>query len=209
MAGRNWIAFPPLRDIRPETYRALPPAHAQGSGAGARAFRSFRGGFVSFQLPRDGTPELLGVCPWGPREGREALGVEDRLIGNQERLQRLGKIAAPLVALIEITRERSAHHVLELFRHIHIAIPHRRDLALAHLLERRKIRLRHEEALAADQHGQENAYLATAPDDFATRVVWAGEGVDLINDVPTASEIIERLIAHAVETLTQGFRLVR
>src|ERR1700709_1120544 len=31
-----------------------------------------------------------------------------------------------------------------------------------------------EEALAADQHRQEGAYLATDPADFATRVVWAG-----------------------------------
>ena len=67
----------------------------------------------------------------------------------------------------------------------------------------------HEEALAADQQGQESAYLATAPDDFATRVVWAGEGVDLINDIPTASQIIERIIAQAAETLMQGSQLVR
>jgi nitronate monooxygenase len=67
----------------------------------------------------------------------------------------------------------------------------------------------HEEALAADQQGQESAYLATDPDDFATRVVWAGEGVDLINDIPTASQIIERIIAQAAETLMQGSQLVR
>ena len=66
----------------------------------------------------------------------------------------------------------------------------------------------HEEALAADQPAQEKAWLATAADDFATRVVWAGEGVDLIDDMPAASEIIERVIAQAVETLTQGAQLV-
>ena len=65
-----------------------------------------------------------------------------------------------------------------------------------------------EEALAADQPAQEKAWLATAADDFATRVVWAGEGVDLIDDMPAASEIIERVIAQAVETLTQGAQLV-
>ena len=57
----------------------------------------------------------------------------------------------------------------------------------------------HEEALAAEQQGQESAYLATTPDDFTTRVVWAGEGVDLINDIPTASQIIEQIIAQAAE----------
>jgi nitronate monooxygenase len=66
-----------------------------------------------------------------------------------------------------------------------------------------------EEALAADQQAQESAYLATAPDDFTTRVVWAGEGVDLVNDIPTAAQLIERIIAQAAETLMQGSQLVR
>ncbi|HKO20285.1 MAG TPA: nitronate monooxygenase [Acidobacteriaceae bacterium] len=66
-----------------------------------------------------------------------------------------------------------------------------------------------EEALAADQADQERAYLATAADDFSTRVVWAGEGVDLVDDAPPASEIIERIIVQAVATLTQGARLIR
>jgi nitronate monooxygenase len=66
-----------------------------------------------------------------------------------------------------------------------------------------------EEALAADRPKQEGAYLSTAPDDFATRVVWAGEGVDLVDDIPAAAEIIERIIAQAVATLQQGAELVR
>ena len=66
-----------------------------------------------------------------------------------------------------------------------------------------------EEALAAEQKQQEEAYLATASDDFATRVVWAGEGVDLIKDVPAASEIIERIVGQAAEILTRGATLVR
>jgi nitronate monooxygenase len=55
----------------------------------------------------------------------------------------------------------------------------------------------------------EKAYLATAPDDFSKRVVWAGESVDLVNDIPTAAEIIERIVGQAVDTLRQGARLVR
>ncbi len=66
-----------------------------------------------------------------------------------------------------------------------------------------------EEALAVDRQAQENAYLATAPDDFATRVVWAGEGVDLVNDILPAAEIIERIVAQAAAILTQGARMVR
>jgi nitronate monooxygenase len=66
-----------------------------------------------------------------------------------------------------------------------------------------------EDALAADQKRQEAAYMATAPDDFSTRVVWAGEGVDLVQDIPAASEIIERTIAQAASILTRGAQLVR
>jgi len=66
-----------------------------------------------------------------------------------------------------------------------------------------------EDDLAADQLEQEKAYLATAPDNFATRVVWAGEGIDLVHDIPTASAIIERIIAQAVATLTEGAKLIR
>src|SRR5207237_9765639 len=43
-----------------------------------------------------------------------------------------------------------------------------------------------EDDLAGNQAEAENAYLATAPDDFSKRVVWAGESVDLVNDVPSA-----------------------
>src|SRR3954452_12099240 len=66
-----------------------------------------------------------------------------------------------------------------------------------------------EDALAADQQAQEKAYLAAGDNDFSTRVVWAGEGVDLVNDTPGAAEIIERVIAQAAATLTQGALLVR
>src|SRR3984885_14243797 len=65
------------------------------------------------------------------------------------------------------------------------------------------------DALADDQPEQEKVYLAAAENDFATRVVWAGEGVDLVNDILPASEIIERVIAQAVATLRHGASLVR
>jgi nitronate monooxygenase len=66
-----------------------------------------------------------------------------------------------------------------------------------------------EDELAADQPAQEKAYLAATADDFGTRVVWAGECVDLVNDIPTASAIIERIITQAVSTLTEVAKLVR
>jgi nitronate monooxygenase len=66
-----------------------------------------------------------------------------------------------------------------------------------------------EDDLAARQAEVEQAYLATAPDDFTKRAVWAGESVDLVNDIPAAAEIIERIVAQAADTLKQGARLVR
>lgn len=66
-----------------------------------------------------------------------------------------------------------------------------------------------EDDLALDQKQQETAYLSTAPDDFSARVVWAGEGVDLINDIPSASDIIERVVAEAVSVLRERAALVR
>jgi len=66
-----------------------------------------------------------------------------------------------------------------------------------------------EEDLAARQAEVETAYLATTPDDFSKRVVWAGESVDLVDDIPSAAEIIERIVAQAVATLRQGARLIK
>ena len=66
-----------------------------------------------------------------------------------------------------------------------------------------------EDELAARQAGVEKTYLAAAPDDFSQRVVWAGEGVDLVNDIPSAAEIIERVVAQAVATLRHGAKLIK
>jgi len=66
-----------------------------------------------------------------------------------------------------------------------------------------------EDALASGRAEAETAYLATAADDFSTRVVWAGEGVDLVTDVLSAAEIIERVVAQAAETMRGAARLVR
>ena len=66
-----------------------------------------------------------------------------------------------------------------------------------------------EEELQAAQPVEEKAYLATAADDFRSRVVWAGESVDLVNDIRSAAEIIEGTVAEAAAVLKQGARLVR
>jgi len=66
-----------------------------------------------------------------------------------------------------------------------------------------------EEQLEGQRPAEEKRYLATAADDFGTRVVWAGEGVDLVNDIPSAAEIIDRTVAEAIAALRGGAGLVR
>jgi nitronate monooxygenase len=66
-----------------------------------------------------------------------------------------------------------------------------------------------EAALEQQQKPAETAYLATASDDFGQRVVWAGEGVDLVRDIPSAREVVERTVAEAASVLRQGAALVR
>jgi len=66
-----------------------------------------------------------------------------------------------------------------------------------------------EEALETQQKTAETAYLATANDDFAQRVVWAGESVDLVRDIPSAREVIERIVDEAASVLQRGAAMVR
>jgi nitronate monooxygenase len=63
--------------------------------------------------------------------------------------------------------------------------------------------------LAARQGDIEKEYLATPSDEFSHRVVWAGESVDLVQDIPSAAEIIGRVVAQAAAALRQGARLVK
>jgi nitronate monooxygenase len=66
-----------------------------------------------------------------------------------------------------------------------------------------------EEQLQAQQADAEKSYLATKPDDFSARVIWAGEGVDLVKDLPSATELIERIVAEAASVLARGAGMVR
>ena len=66
-----------------------------------------------------------------------------------------------------------------------------------------------EEQLQAARPDEEKTYLGTRLDDFSTRVVWAGEGVDLVKDVPSAAEVIERIVTDAAAVLARGAALVR
>lgn len=66
-----------------------------------------------------------------------------------------------------------------------------------------------EEALERQQKEAEGAYLAAPTDDFGRRVVWAGESVDLVRDIPSARDVIERIVDQAASVLQRGATLVR
>ncbi|GIK96459.1 MAG: 2-nitropropane dioxygenase [Alphaproteobacteria bacterium] len=66
-----------------------------------------------------------------------------------------------------------------------------------------------EAALLSDVETQSAAYAAAAAKgDLETAVLWAGEGVDLIRDVPAAGEIVERMVAEAEAALKRASGLV-
>ena len=67
----------------------------------------------------------------------------------------------------------------------------------------------HEEALLAGRAEAEKSYDGPAPDDLSTRVLWAGESVDLIADVPSAGDLVERIVAEAVAALAGASSSVR
>jgi nitronate monooxygenase len=66
-----------------------------------------------------------------------------------------------------------------------------------------------EEALTANVAEAKAAHFATAEEDYTQRAVWSGEGVDLIHDVPSARDIVDRTIAEAVAVLRRGASLIR
>jgi len=66
-----------------------------------------------------------------------------------------------------------------------------------------------EEVLTEQQKEVDASYSATAPDDLNQRVVWAGESVDLVRDIPSAQDLIERIVDEASAVLRGGAALVR
>jgi len=66
-----------------------------------------------------------------------------------------------------------------------------------------------EDALQGQQKQVEAGYLASHTNDFRQRVVWSGEGVDLVRDIPAAREVIERIVEEAAAVLKGGAALVR
>ncbi len=59
-----------------------------------------------------------------------------------------------------------------------------------------------------DRRARLSAEYRSAPeDDYAVKALWAGEGLDLIHDIATASEIVTRIVAQAEQILTTSSRV--
>lgn len=66
-----------------------------------------------------------------------------------------------------------------------------------------------ETELEAVADAERARYRAIAMDDLSQRLVIAGEGLDLINDLPSAREVVERTVAEAVAVLRGGAASIR
>ncbi len=71
-------------------------------------------------------------------------------------------------------------------------------------------RWEHKEAeLEASAETERARFQATPPDDLSQRMVLAGEAVDLIHDVPSARNLVERIVAEAIEAMRRGAGSIR
>ena len=66
-----------------------------------------------------------------------------------------------------------------------------------------------EAELEATADAERARYAEVPLDDLERRLTLSGEGVDLITDVPTAREVVERTVAEAIAVLRDGAALVR
>lgn len=66
----------------------------------------------------------------------------------------------------------------------------------------------HDDLTGLEAHRDElgATYRASDRDDYSTRALWAGEGLDLITEILPAAVIIERMVADAVEQLRHAAR---
>lgn len=66
-----------------------------------------------------------------------------------------------------------------------------------------------EDELAGAWQDEEKRYLDAPAGDLHTRVLWTGEGVDLVNDIPPAAAIIERIVDEAIAVMRRGAGQIR
>ena len=65
-----------------------------------------------------------------------------------------------------------------------------------------------EQELEAVADAERAQYAQIPMDNVAQRLVLAGEGIDLVRDLPAARDVVERIIAEAVETLRDRVALI-
>ncbi len=53
-----------------------------------------------------------------------------------------------------------------------------------------------------------DAYRASDPDDYSVRALWAGDGLDLVADIPSAGAIVEAVVDAAIQHLRRAAALV-
>ena len=71
-------------------------------------------------------------------------------------------------------------------------------------------RWEHDEAtLEAAAEAERALFQATPSEDLSQRMVLAGEGVDLVHDIPAARDLVDRIVAEAIAVLRGGAGLVR
>jgi nitronate monooxygenase len=63
--------------------------------------------------------------------------------------------------------------------------------------------------LEADAEAERARYQATPVEDLSQRLVIAGEGLDLIGDIPSARQVVERTVAEAVAVMRGGAATIR
>lgn len=61
----------------------------------------------------------------------------------------------------------------------------------------------HDDPAGVAQHATElrEQYVASDPEDHSIRVLWAGEGLDLVVDVPPAAQVVDEVVRGAVHAL--------
>lgn len=65
-----------------------------------------------------------------------------------------------------------------------------------------------ETELDAARLEEEKVFVASHADDLSFRAVWVGEGADLVTELMSAADIVERIVSEAVTTMEAGMQLL-
>lgn len=175
---------------------------AQGGEAGGHG--ASRGLFPLLPAVVDAVAPVPVVAAGGITDGRGligalALGASGVLVGTRFAAARESRASAAAKAkLVEATGDATVRtRVFDIVRGIDWPAPY-----TGRALENRFTRAWHgrEEALVQALAEEAPRYAAASQrGDLDTALVWAGEGVDMISDVPPAGELVARIIREALD----------